>query len=252
MMVAARHQDLGSVVSFDPVLQVVREGFGDAQFGQHDDGRAGPDGVADESVEVRTLCVEMRRLHRKRGLAGIVGKGEFGEAAVGVAGGNDRFGGDQFGGSLDETVVEHNTELRGPSSGQPDVAGLVQPVRQSPGRRRGLHIHHRPDVGSSEWDRVSDTGLVRAAAAEGVGEELPVMVVEELGQLPGHHHGRDCPYRLQRIDETASRCRVQRRGGRTGTGEGAEGLEHLGHGGLGRGVAGLLPQHGMFVTAQVQ
>lgn len=86
-MVAARHQDLGSVVSFDPVLQVVREGFGDAQFGQHDDGRAGPDGVADESVEVRTLCVEMRRLHRKRGLAGIVGKGELGEAAVGVAGG---------------------------------------------------------------------------------------------------------------------------------------------------------------------
>lgn len=112
-----------------------------------------------------------------------------------MAGGNDCVGGDQVGGSLDETVVEHDTELRGPSSSQPDAAGLVQPVRQSPGRRRGLHVHHRPDVGPSERNRVSDAGLVRAAAAEGVGEELPVMVVEELGQGPRHHHGRNCPDR---------------------------------------------------------
>lgn len=78
------------------------------------------------------------------------------------------------------------------------------------------------------------------------------MVVEELGEGPRHYHGGDGVDGLQRIGEKSSHHRLQCRGGRPGSGQGVKGREHLGHGGLNRRVAGLLPQHGVLVPAQVE
>lgn len=132
VVVAAGHQHRWCVGSTDPVLELKGEILGDGEFRQDNDRGASPHGIGDQPVDLLELLRAVSRADREGTPTRTPVQGELGEAAVGMASRDQCLGGDQLGQDVYQAVVEHHAELDSPLSGQTQVPGCIQPVRQPP------------------------------------------------------------------------------------------------------------------------
>jgi hypothetical protein len=187
---AAGDQHVGPSGVGDPVAEALGQGWGEGQFGQDHDGRALVHGGADQRVQLGALASLVCGTDVEDAPVGSGGELQVGQGSVGVHGGEYRIGAQERCPRFGQRVVEHDVELGGPLTGQADVPGLVEAVRQTPRWRGGHQGRHRSDVRSPQRHGVAHSGTVGASGAEGRAEADLVLLIDEFSHPVSHCHDR--------------------------------------------------------------